>query len=297
MKSRILFVLVPLVLIIALLASCAPAAPQATEAPKETTLERAKREGVIRLGFANEVPFGYADPSGKLAGESPDVAKAVFSKMGIASVEGVLTEFGGLIPGLQAGRYDAITAGMYVKPKRCEEVLFSNPDYCIGQALAVKAGNPLNLHSYEDIAANPDAKVGVMAGAFEEDYLLKVGVPKERIVIFPDGPSGISGLQADRVDAFTLTSLSVQSLLQNANDPGLERATPFADPVIDGAVMRGCGAVAFRKEDAALRDAFNAELAKMIASGELLTILAPYGFTEAELPGDMTAEKLCSAPE
>jgi polar amino acid transport system substrate-binding protein len=157
----------------------------------------------------------------------------------------------------------------------------------------VKAGNPFDLHSYEDVAKNADVLVGVMAGAFEEDYLKAVGVPEDRIVIFPDGPAGIAGLQADRVHAFTLTSLSIQSLLENANDSNLERATPFTDPIIDGQSIRGCGAVAFRKEDADLRDAYNAELEKMKASGELLALIEPYGFTEAELPGDVTAEDLC----
>ena len=30
----------------------------------ETTLERAKAQGFIRVGFANEAPFGYATPDG-----------------------------------------------------------------------------------------------------------------------------------------------------------------------------------------------------------------------------------------
>src|SRR4051794_41085815 len=37
----------------------------------ETTLERAKKDGYIRVGFANEAPFGYATPDGKLTGEAP----------------------------------------------------------------------------------------------------------------------------------------------------------------------------------------------------------------------------------
>ena len=31
----------------------------------ETTLERARREGFIRAGFANEAPYGFATPDGK----------------------------------------------------------------------------------------------------------------------------------------------------------------------------------------------------------------------------------------
>ena len=54
---------------------------------------------------------------------------------------------------------------MYITPERAEEVDFTDPEYQIGGALAVKAGNPLDLHSYEDIAANPDVKVATMAGS------------------------------------------------------------------------------------------------------------------------------------
>src|SRR5437667_64187 len=88
----------------------------------ETTFERAKAQGFIRIGFANEAPFGYATPDGKLTGEAPEVAKAVLAKMGIPQVDGVLTEFGSLIPGLKAGRFDIIAAGMFINPKRCNEI-------------------------------------------------------------------------------------------------------------------------------------------------------------------------------
>ncbi len=54
----------------------------------------------------------------------------------------MLTEFGSLIPGLQAGRFDIIAAGMFVNPKRCEQVQFSEPTYGIGQAFLVAEGQP-----------------------------------------------------------------------------------------------------------------------------------------------------------
>ena len=130
------------------------------EPQEESTLERVKREGVVRVGFANENPYAYAKPDGTLSGEAVEVARAVFQAMGIDEMEGVLTEFGSLIPGLQAGRFDVITAGMYVNPNRCEQILFANPEYKIGEALVVEAGNPLGLNSYEDIAANPNSHTG-----------------------------------------------------------------------------------------------------------------------------------------
>src|SRR3546814_9279233 len=60
----------------------------------QSTLDEAREAGFIRIGFANEAPYGYATPDGKLTGEAPEVAKAVLAKMGIPEVDGVLTEFG-----------------------------------------------------------------------------------------------------------------------------------------------------------------------------------------------------------
>lgn len=298
-KLVVVFMVTLLLFVIA--TACQPqSAPQATQEESkatpatESTLERARRLGYIRVGFANEAPFAYATADGTLTGESVEVARAIFKRLGIAEMDGVLTEFGSLIPGLRAGRFDAITAGMYIRPARCEQVLFGDPDYKIGPALIVKRGNPLNLHSYEDIAANPQVKVGTGAGYAEAELLKAVGVPEDRIVLFPDGPSGIAGLQAGRIDVWTSTEAACLQLLSTANDPNLEIASPFTPPVIEGQPSINYGAVAFRFEDRDLRDAYNAELAKLKQSGELLQILSQFpGFGEWSLPGDMTADQLC----
>lgn len=266
------------------------------DSPSElSTLEKAKKQGFVTVGFANEKPYAYATPDGKLTGEAVEVAKAVLNNLGIKEVNGVLTEFGSLIPGLNAKRFDIITAGMFVTPERSKEVLFANPEYSIGEAVAVKKGNPANIHSYADIAKNKDVKVAVMVGAIEEEYLVKSGVPKQQIVTVPDQPSAISALQSDRVQAVTMTGPSLQAMLDSAKDGKLERVQDFEQPTIDGKSVRGYGAAAFRKGDEEFAKAYSAELQKLQASGELLKLLKPFGFTEAELPGEVTAEELAGS--
>ncbi|WP_373232894.1 ectoine/hydroxyectoine ABC transporter substrate-binding protein EhuB [Cohnella sp.] len=265
---------------------------ESASSPTETTLAKAQREGFVTVGFANENPYAYATPDGKLTGEAVEIARKVLSNLGIEQMDGVLTEFGSLIPGLKAKRFDIITAGMFIRPDRAAEVAFANPEYSIGEGLAVEKGNPLNLHSYEDIKANPKAKVAVMAGAVEVDYLKSVGVAESQIVTVPDQPSAISALQSGRVDALTMTGPALQAMLDSAKDNNIERVMDFEQPVIDGKSVRGYGAAVFRKADNEFREAFNAELQKLKESGELLEILQKFGFTEQELPGDMTVEEL-----
>lgn len=269
-----------------------PGAGNSPSQATESTLEKAKKQGFVTVGFANEKPYAYATPDGKLTGEAVEVARAVLSKMGINEMNGVLTEFGSLIPGLVAKRFDIITAGMYITPARSKEVAFANPEYSIGEALAVKKGNPLELRSYQDIADNAKAKIAVMSGAIEMEYLEKSGVKKDQMVLVPDQPSAIAALQAGRADAITMTGPSLQAVLESAKDSNVERVMDFVQPVIDGQSIRGYGAAAFRKEDEEFVKAYNEELKKLNDSGELLKILEPFGFTEQELPGDKTAEEL-----
>jgi polar amino acid transport system substrate-binding protein len=300
MKKSLLFLLVMcMTLVLAACGGTSTSSPETesgssgSEGSPETTLEKAKSEGSITIGFANEVPYAYKDKDGNLTGEAVEVARTVLKNLGIEEMNGVLTEFGSLIPGLQAKRFDMITAGMYIKPDRCEQVTFADPEYTIGEALGVKVNNPLNLKSYEDIKANPDVKIGVMAGAIEHEYLKEVGVPDSQIVIIPDNPSAISALLAGRVDAITMTGPSLEAMLESAGSDEIERVKDFEQPIIDGAPVSGYGASAFRLEDTEFRDAFNAELQKLKDAGELVNIIGPFGFSENELPGDMTAAQLC----
>ncbi len=265
-----------------------------SEQVDETTLRRIQREGVVRIGYANEAPYAYVDEkTGRLTGEAPEIARVVLKRMGVDRVEGVLPEFGSLIPGLKAKRFDIIAAGMYILPQRCREIAFTRPTYKIGEALLVQAGNPLDLHSYEDVAAHAKARLGVVAGAVELAHARAVGIPNERIAVLPDAPSAVAAVQAGRIDAYAGTALTIQDMLNKAGDGVVERAKPFTNPVIEGEPVIGYGAFGMRKEDNALRESFNQRLDAFIGTEQHRTLMLPFGFTEAELPGNVRAGDLC----
>lgn len=275
----------------------APGCSERADAPgaqATSTLERAQQTGTIRVGYANEAPYAYLESaSGRLTGEAPEIARVVLAELGIREVAGVLTEFGSLIPGLKAGRFDIIAAGMYILPERCREIAFSNPTYSVGEAFIVAQGNPLGLNGYEHTARHSDARLGVVAGTVERDYARHTGIPDARVVVFPDAPSALEGVIAGRVDAYAATSLTVNNLLARAQSPRVERAAPFSDPAIAGKTARGYGAFGFRKSDRKLLDAFNSALARFIGTPAHLELVKPFGFTAAELPGPATAAQLC----
>jgi polar amino acid transport system substrate-binding protein len=252
-------------------------------------LEDAKESGKVTVGIANEAPYGYQTPEGELTGEAPEIAKHVLGEMGIEEVEAVITEFGSLIPGLKAGRFDMVAAGMFVTPERCQQVAFSEPTYGIGQAFLVAEGNPEGLQTYEDITAKPDSTLAVMAGAIERTYARDAGVPDDQVMVVPDPSSGAAAVQAGRADAFALTSLSIRRLADGT--AGVEIAQPFGE--VAGQSVLGHGAFAFRPEDDAFRQEFNRHLADFLGSEEHLALVEPFGFTKDELPQKAT-EELCA---
>jgi len=252
-------------------------------------LEDAKESGKVTVGIANEAPYGYQTPEGELTGEAPEIAKYILGEMGIEDVEAVITEFGSLIPGLKAGRFDMVAAGMFVTPERCKQVDFSEPTYGIGQAFLVADGNPEGLQTYEDIKENSDSTLAVMAGAIERTYARDAGVPDDQVMVVPDTAAGTAAVQAGRADAFALTSLSIRRLAEGAE--GVEIAEPFGE--VAGQSVVGHGAFAFRPEDDAFRQEFNKHLADFIGSEKHLELVEPFGFTKDELP-QKTTEELCA---
>jgi polar amino acid transport system substrate-binding protein len=261
----------------------------------EDTLARIRREKRIRLGFFNQAPWATLNADGTATGEAPDVVRAALAPLGVATIEPVVAEFAAMIPGLLADRFDAVATGLYINPARCKLVLFGNPDIQMGDAFLVKAGNPIDLHSYGDLAKRTDFQIGVNRGSVLIQYIDAAGVHKDRVVLFPDNQAALAGLQAGRVAVVAGTAASVVNLIATAKDPGIERATPFAGWHDEkGQEVKGYPGTAFRPADAALRDAYNDGLRELRSSGGLLAILRRHGFGESELPPEnLTAAQLC----
>lgn len=254
----------------------------------EDKLQELKDQGFARVAIANEPPFTAVAADGKVSGAAPDVAREVFKRLGVNEIVASISEYGAMIPGLQARRHDVITAGLFMKPERCAAVAYSEPILCDAEALLVKKGNPMGFKSYADIAANPDAKLGAPGGGTEEKLALDAGVPRDRVIVVPDGQSGLKMLQDGRIDAYSLPVLSINDLVKKANDPNLE----VIAPVLNAPVY--CDGAAFHKDDVALRDAFDVELKKLKESGEFGKIIEPYGFS-AQAAMSTTRDKLCAA--
>lgn len=265
------------------------AAASTAPAMAQDALEQLKEKGTVRVAIGNEPPYTELKSDGSVSGAAPDVARAVFKKLGIDNIEPVVSEYGAMIPGLQAGRFDAVTAGLFMKPQRCNAVAYSEPVLCDAEAFLVKKGNPKGLTTFKSIADSSDATIGAPGGGTEERLALEAGVPRSRVIVVPDPQSGLTMLEQGRIDVYSLPVLSINSLAKKGGD-GLEVIAPVEDSPI------ACDGAAFAKDQTALRDAFDKGLAELKESGEFAALIEPYGFSAAAAM-KTSREKLCSTPE
>ena len=87
-------------------------------------------------------PWNFTDPSGKLVGFEVDLAEDLCKRMK-AKCEIVAQAFDGVIPALNAGKFDAIMAGMNITEKRKEAIIFTQPYGRTPSTFAVLKSSPL----------------------------------------------------------------------------------------------------------------------------------------------------------
>jgi polar amino acid transport system substrate-binding protein len=222
--------------------------------------------------------------------------RAFLASQGVEGMDGVLTQYVSLIPALQAGRFDLIGAGMQIRPERCKQVAFGDPEWISQQAFATLSGNPKDLRSLEDITRKK-ARLAVVSGGAEREYAVLNGVPEEQIVVFPDLATVAAGLRAERIDAVMFAAVSIRGFVKTQGQGDIEMVTLTKQPVgKDGKPAIGYGAIGFRKGDDALITAWNDWLRKAKQSGELLRLVEPYGLEATDIPAeDITAESLCAS--
>ena len=243
---------------------------------------RIRRQGVVRVGYAPEHPFAFRTPDGRVTGEAPEIARAVFERLGIRRVEFVQAEFRALIPQLQEGRFDMIAAGMFVTPERALEVTFSHPTFATRPALLVRADANRRWCGFSSFRSAWPVRLAVLTASVEERAALRAGVSRASLLSVPDITNGVAAVRSGAAEALALSQLALRD--EATRTPDLRLVFPTCDAGEVARVGGGMGAFAFRRGDDALARAFDAELERFVGSAAHLALVAPFGLTAADLP-------------
>ncbi|GHC99951.1 ABC transporter substrate-binding protein [Zhihengliuella salsuginis] len=260
----------------------------------EGKLAALQESGTITVAIAGEIPYSYME-EGEPTGATIALAEKIFGEMGIDNVEAVSVDWNSLIPGLTAGRFDAVSAGMSILPDRCAEADFADPEIMYTTALMVAEGNPQGLTDLDSVVeAGDDVDLAVLAGGIEAGYAESLGVLGDAQQV-PDAEAGMDAVANGRADAFAMTAISLTTMAEDNPDAGVEVTDAFIQE-LDGVAQLSGGATVFHPDDDELREAYNEGLAQVTASEEsYLEVIGEYGFTAEHLPPeDLTTEQLCA---
>jgi lysine/arginine/ornithine transport system substrate-binding protein len=231
----------------------------------------AQTSDTLRFGIeAAYPPFESKTASGQLEGFDVDVGNAVCAKMKVKCVW-VENAFDGLIPALQARKFDVINSAMNITAKRKETIAFTPPIYVVPIVLVAKHGSGLL----------PDAKnlqgkhIGVLQGSSQEDFLkahwANAGV---QVVSYQDQDQVYADLVAGRLDGAVQEAQTAQDgFLGKPAGAGYEIVgQPLKDPSTLG---EGTG-FGLRKNDKALQAKVDAALAELKKDGTLSALSQKY---------------------
>ena len=251
--------------------------PLASQADELT--DRIAAGDPIRLGFATAIPWAYPGEQGEPLGFVNALTLVVLEEMGITKYETSVNEWAGLIPGLQADRYDLITGGMYILKSRCANINFSDPIGLFGDAFLVPAGNPKGIHTYQDIIRT-GARLVTGAGFNTVEAAKKEGVPESQMMLVAGEVEILAAMRAGRADAAVQTYFGALEHVDKS-DGKFEVTDPAKLPIW----TQNWVGIGFRKSDADFLDAFNEAMAKVIGGEKWMAAVSPYGYSELQLPG------------
>lgn len=255
MKKRSLALAAAMLAVLTMLAACGGGSDQ-------STLDKVKAEGVVKIGTEGTYsPFSYHDKkTNKLTGYDVEVSRAVAKQMGVKATF-VESTFDSIFAGLTSDRFDAVGNQVTVTAEREKLYKFSDPYTVSVGVIVVKADNN-TVKSVADLKGLTSAQSSTTTFA---KLAKDAGAKIEPVEAFP---LAIAQLKQGRVDTVINDKLAVLEYLASTKDTGVKIVATIGDKTKQ--------AFAFRKDDAALAEAFNKALDELRADGTLAKISKKY---------------------
>jgi len=211
-------------------------------------------------------PFNTMTADGKLVGFDIDIAEALCAKMKV-ECELVTQDWDGMIPALQARKFDAIIASMSITEERKKQVSFTNKYYT----------TPLSLVALKDTdiaSTEPAALAGKIVGAqasttqadFAQDVYGKAGAEAK---LYPTQEEAVADLMNGRLDAVLSDKFVLMDWMKKSSDDCCKMVGDVKGTETEAGI-------AVRQEDNALREKLNAAIDAIVADGTYKNIQAKY---------------------
>jgi arginine/ornithine transport system substrate-binding protein len=204
-------------------------------------------------------PFSQVGPDGRIKGFDIDIANALCADLK-AQCTFVQQEFDGMIPGLNARKFDMVIASMSITEERKRSVAFSDKYYATPARLVARKGTTL----VPTPAGMKGRRIGVQRSTTHDRFATETFKDSE-IVRYTGQDQVFLDLQSGRLDAVVADQVAINSgLLQRPAGKDFALVGPvFNDPKYFGP---GAG-VALRKGDVQLQAKINQAIKDIRANG------------------------------
>lgn len=223
----------------------------------------------VKVGIAAEPypPFASPDASGNWIGWEVDLIGAVCAAAEL-DCEITPVAWDGIIPSLTSGQIDAIMASMSITADRMQTIDFSNKYYNTPTVVVAAKGSGI-LPTAEGLAGKI---LGVQVSTVHQDYA-QTHFSGAEIKLYQTQDEANQDLVAGRIDATQADSIALDDFLKSDAGACCENVGAVAD---DQAILGLGVGVGLRKGEDALKEKFNAGIAKVIEDGTYDAISAPY---------------------
>ncbi|MEU7697089.1 ABC transporter substrate-binding protein [Streptomyces sp. NPDC039028] len=242
--------------------------------------EKIKKAGEVRV--ATDVPYPPFEMFVKegeptLTGLDYDLGQALGAKLGV-KFSFTPQKFDGIVPAIQAGKFDAAMSAITDNKDRQKVVDFV--DYSLsGSGVLVADGNPAKVTTLDDLCGR---KVAVQAATNQLDLLkshqavcAKAGKGDISIQTFPRDSDAQLALRAGKVIAQVLTKPAAGWVAKTAGN-----GTAFdlvEDPAAPGGYNASPNGIAVSKQLPELTEAIMQALQALMDDGDLVHIYNKYG--------------------
>jgi polar amino acid transport system substrate-binding protein len=231
--------------------------------------------GVLKVAVASYMPY-TALRAGKLVGLDSDIINAVAKKLDL-KVEPQLTDFTGMLGGVQSRRVDITVGGVAWSKERQQQGLFTDPPYYSPPAMGVQSGK-----SYATVDNLQGLRLGTVTGYVWVKSIK--AVPKAKLSAYPNANGVFDDLGSGRLDVGFLDPLLL--IYQQKQRPDQKIQTQYLTPPTDQELKQHPAYEFFRpymtsfylpKQEPKLEKAISAQIRAMYTNGELAKLVKKWG--------------------
>ncbi|KAB2693733.1 transporter substrate-binding domain-containing protein [Brucella intermedia] len=244
------------------------------QASAETTLQKIKQDGVVRVAIDLTVPpWSFKDDQLNPTGSEVAAANLLASDLGV-KLEIVASNSANRIPYLVQKRADIVMSALSITDERKKTIAFSLP--YSGNTTSVFAPKDTKITSFADLSGK---RIAVTRGTTNDTDITKMAPTDAEIVRFED-------------EATTMTSVVSNQLDIVAIDPGLvdviNRKSPGKQIEPKLTLRTATMGVGMRKDDVELKKWIDEWVKANLANGKLPAIYKQ--FQKRDIPSQVLAE-------